>query len=529
MANRYELENHVGRGGSGRVWVAYDRRARRRVAVKALGVPGDADEFHQQRLMREFHIVAGLSHPNIVRMFDAVEDGDDLFLVMEFLEGRSLDRVLRHGRLDYRDACGIGTQICAALTEAHATGVVHRDLKPSNIMICDDGRVVIMDFGIAKDVGASRRLTASGMMIGTPLYMAPEMILGNGLSPSADLYSLGCLLYEMVGGVLPFRPEGQLISLILAKVSTDAPSLRTVPGVDVPLELASLVDQLLSRDPLHRTLMASGVGRILAGWGVRPSRLAAIVSDLPDDAPPPITADEERAAVTAERTFRGALGLPVAAAEVPQAETNNIVRPWWIADPEVQDWVAAPAENPAERTTEQTATTYRRVGDHQPRAAMPTGGPRVPVRRHRSARVDSRFHEAVALAQRGEHVAALRLHEDIAHLRADLLGSDHPLTLASRYWVAWCLTGLGELRRADELFHRLSEQATDAAVSPPAPVAETRAGAPGGASGGTGEGTSPRTAGVPVHGPVYRSPARPQGLAPGLTPRSSPPSPRTDP
>ncbi|WTW99208.1 serine/threonine-protein kinase [Streptomycetaceae bacterium NBC_01309] len=468
VANRYQLESHVGRGGSGRVWVAYDRKSQRRVAVKALGVPGDADEFHQQRLMREFHIVAGLSHPNIVRMFDAVEDGDDLFLVMEFLDGRSLDQVLRYGQLTYQEACGIGAQICAALARAHETGVVHRDLKPSNIMICTDGRVVIMDFGIAKDVGASRRLTASGVMIGTPLYMAPEMILGTGLSPSADLYSLGCVMFELVGGELPFRAEGQLISLILAKVTTDAPPLQSVSDADVPRELTSLVDQLLAREPLHRTLNASRVGTLLEQWGVPPSRLAAIVAGLPDDAPPPITADEERA-MTADSTFRGARGLPVAGAEVAQAATNNIVRPWWIADPEVQGWVAAPAEPPAERTTESTAA-YRRVADHEPRTASSTGSSRPPVRRHRSARVDSRFHEAVALAQRGEHVAALRLHEDIAHLRADLLGSDHPLTLASRYWVAWCLTGLGELQRADELFRRVSEQTSDAAAVPPPPV-----------------------------------------------------------
>ncbi|WP_406293447.1 serine/threonine-protein kinase [Embleya sp. NBC_00888] len=474
VAGRYQLENRIGRGGSGRVWVAHDRESQRRVAVKALGLPGDADEFHQQRLIQEFDIVAGLTHPNIVRMFEAVEDGDDLFLVMEFLDGRSLDQVLRHGRLTHGEACGIGAQLCAALSQAHATGVVHRDLKPSNVMLCADGRVVIMDFGIAKDVSMNRQLTASGVMIGTPLYMAPEMILGTPLSPSADLYSLGCLMYEMVGGALPFPPKGQLISLVLAKVSADAPSLGTVSGPDVPPELVALVDQLLARDPLHRTLNASRVGLLLEQWGVPPTRLASIVAGVPDDGPPPMSADadedeDEDQALTADRTFRGAHGLPMAAPEVPQAVTNNIMRPWWLADPEVQGWVASAAEAPAERTSEHSKT-YRRVADHTPRAATPPEGSRPPVRRHRSARVESRFHEAVALAQRGEHVAALRLHEDIAHLRAGLLGSSHPLTLASRYWVAWCLTELGELQRSDELFRRVSEQAGNTPAVPSAPL-----------------------------------------------------------
>ncbi|NUU25454.1 MAG: serine/threonine protein kinase [Streptomycetaceae bacterium] len=460
VAGRYQLENRIGRGGSGRVWEARDLRRPRRVAVKALGMPGDTDEFHQQRFMQEFQLVAGLAHPNIVRMFDAVEDGDDLFLVMEFLEGRSLDEVLRHGRLPYQDACGIGTQLCAALTHAHDAGVVHRDLKPSNVMVCSDGRVVIMDFGIAKDVGADRRLTATGVMIGTPLYMAPEMILGTQLTASADLYALGCLMYEMVGGTLPFPPEGQLISLILAKISSDAPSLSTVAAPGVPWELVSLVDQLLTRDPLHRTLNAARVRQMIAQWAAPPARLAAILAELPDDTPPPLT-PQETGEPPLDQTFRGARGLPVAGTEVAQADTGNIPRPWYIADPEVQGWVASASEPSAEHTAETWA--FRRVADHAPRAAAaPVERSRPPLPHRESARVESRFHEAVALARRGEHVAALRLHEDIAHLRADLLGSGHPLTLASRYWVAWCLAGLGELQRADELFRRVDEQAAEA-------------------------------------------------------------------
>lgn len=450
VANRYELEQRAGRGGGGHVWAARDLRTGTRVAIKELGPPGTAHESQRERMLREFRIVRRFAHANIVRMLDAVEDGDDLFLVMELLDGKSLDIVLQHGALPYAEACAVGAQLCAALAYAHAADVVHRDIKPSNVMICPDGRAVVMDFGIAKEIQADRHLTASGVMVGTPLYMAPETINGERPTSATDLYSLGCLLYEMISGALPFSTGNrEFAALLVAKITSDAPSLGSACDAGVPPELVALVDQLLSRSPRHRSVSAQRVGAVLGEWRAPNSRLAALLADVPDEGPPPLTPEEDPA-------LRPADALRLAPAPPPglppdASETGSFARPWF-AEPEVRDWVTG---DPS-RVPHTIGLRPGRVVDSTTTTRVTT---RVSPRRNPLPRIESRFREAVTMARTGDHVAALPLHEEIAALRAQALGADHLLTLTSHFWVAWCLTALGRSAEAEQLLLSVSELA----------------------------------------------------------------------
>ncbi|MEV4558757.1 serine/threonine-protein kinase [Kitasatospora sp. NPDC049285] len=213
IAGRYQLVERIGQGGMGRVWLGLDRQLfDREVAVKEILFPRGLEDAERalllQRFTSEARAAAILSHPGIVTIHDVVEHRGAPVIVMEFVRGRSLAAELReHGPLSVRRTAEIGAALLGALTAAHDAGIVHRDLKPDNILLARD-RTVLTDFGIAHLADATTRLSHSGTVIGTPLYMPPEQFEGKRPTPANDLWALGATLYHAVEGHPPFDEDG---------------------------------------------------------------------------------------------------------------------------------------------------------------------------------------------------------------------------------------------------------------------------------------------------------------------------------
>lgn len=205
LADRYELVEAVGRGGMGEVWRATDRELGRTVAVKVLPPELTRHEEFRVRFRREARTVASLNHRNIAVLHDVGEDttddGTTPFLVMEFIEGRTLTAALTDGAFTVVRALAVARDIADALAHSHAQGLIHRDIKPSNVMLTSEGGIKVLDFGIAKVVAeTTTRLTATGMTVGTPAYLSPEQLTGRPVDGRSDQYSTGCLLYELLTG-----------------------------------------------------------------------------------------------------------------------------------------------------------------------------------------------------------------------------------------------------------------------------------------------------------------------------------------
>jgi eukaryotic-like serine/threonine-protein kinase len=204
LDGRYQLGSLLGVGGMARVYLASDRVLERQVAVKVLSPPYAQDPVFVERFRREARSAARLSHPNIVAVFDSGSDADQHYLVMEYVAGQSLAELLgRQGRLAPRRAAELAVEVCAALAAAHAQGLVHRDVKPANVLVGDDGQVKVTDFGIVK-AAATATLTGTGTVLGTAAYLSPEQAQGGPVDARSDLYSLGCVLYELLCGTPPF-------------------------------------------------------------------------------------------------------------------------------------------------------------------------------------------------------------------------------------------------------------------------------------------------------------------------------------
>ena len=257
LAGRYDLVRSLGRGGMGQVWEARDTVLDRRVAVKTVHIGPGSDPTLAARFRREAVATAALTHPNIVTVHDAglVPDDDGAgttaFLVMEFLPGSDLAATLRErGALPLPEALHVGERVADALAAAHAIGVVHRDVKPANVLL-DGARVTVVDFGIAALArSAETALTAPGSTLGTAEYMAPEQASGAPVSPAADVYSLGCLLYALLTGTPPFTAEHP-VAVLRGHVDDAAPSLsERLPAA--PADLVRLVDTMLAKDPAAR-------------------------------------------------------------------------------------------------------------------------------------------------------------------------------------------------------------------------------------------------------------------------------------
>lgn len=275
---RYRLQERLSRGGMGEVWRAYDLTLGRPVALKLLRA-GLADPVDRERFLREARAAAQLNHPNIVAIFDVGEWEGCSYLVMELLEGRSLADVLaERGPLPVEDVRRYGAQAAAGLAAAHARGVVHRDIKPSNLMLASDGTLKLVDFGIARVLDeASSRLTATGTIVGTASYVAPEQARGLQADARTDLYALGCVLYQLLVGRTPF--VGAPTEVLYAHLYTE-PEPLTDLRPDVPPDLVALVHGLLAKDPNDRPAEAGVVREALLEAGVSPTALT-----MPLDSP----------------------------------------------------------------------------------------------------------------------------------------------------------------------------------------------------------------------------------------------------
>ncbi|WP_409184410.1 serine/threonine-protein kinase [Amycolatopsis sp. VS8301801F10] len=248
IADRYEVDDlPLGRGGMGSVHRGFDRRLGRQVAIKLLRLPG-GDEELEERFAREARILATLDHPGAPTLYDFGTHDDRLFQVMQFVEGVALDDLLaEHGPLPVPWAAAIAAQAAAVLSAAHARAVCHRDLKPANLMLCPDGSVKVMDFGLAVLREAdTARFTRAGQLLGTPSYMAPEQIQRGQAEPRSDLYALGCVLHEMLTG-RPVFTGPTAYAVFDKQVKEPAP---VVPGV--PRELNALLAATLAKDPSMR-------------------------------------------------------------------------------------------------------------------------------------------------------------------------------------------------------------------------------------------------------------------------------------
>ncbi|MFI1157010.1 protein kinase [Streptomyces sioyaensis] len=264
FADRYRLLAVLGSGGTGQVWRARDEVLGREVAVKVVPTPAGADATTGERFLCEARAAARLSHPGIVKVFDAGHASDGrLFLVMELVEGRSLAQVLRQDRLPAEQVADIGAQVAHALAAAHDGGVVHRDVKPANLLIQSDGTVKVVDFGLAVLAEEnSTALTTTGAFIGTAFYTAPERAMGQRGTAACDLYALGCVLYEALSGRPPFR-TGNAVELLFQHVHRQPDPLHRLRP-DIPPALARVVHALLAKEPADRPADAARTARLLS-------------------------------------------------------------------------------------------------------------------------------------------------------------------------------------------------------------------------------------------------------------------------
>ncbi|MEJ2086054.1 MAG: protein kinase [Acidobacteriota bacterium] len=275
----YSITDKIGEGGMGAVYRATDTKLNRQVALKVLPAELASDADRLERFRREAQAVAALNHPNIVTLFSVEEDGPTHFLTMELVEGNSLDRIVPPGGLQLARVFDIGMALADALSAAHEKGIVHRDLKPANVMVMKDGRVKVLDFGLAKLAAAGAQwsggegleassmataarprdesLTQAGTVMGTAPYMSPEQLKGQALDHRTDIFSLGVLLYELSVGSRPF--SGESSAELVSAIMRDTPRPIAEQRQEVPRHLGRIIDHCLEKDPERRFQTAKDV------------------------------------------------------------------------------------------------------------------------------------------------------------------------------------------------------------------------------------------------------------------------------
>lgn len=261
LAGRYRLDTEIGRGAMGTVYRAYDEVLRRPVAIKEVtfpsGMPPAEITEVADRTLREARAIAALSHPHVITLFDILTPESGPVIVMELMVARSLAQVLADsGPLTDTQAAAIGAAVSAGLMAAHAAGITHRDVKPANVLVADDGRIKLTDFGIARSA-SEQTLTATGMLLGSPAYISPEVASGEPASAAADAWGLGALLFAAVEGRPPFD-RGDPITTLTAVVSDP------VPAHPRSERLTPIIDGLLIKDRARRMTIDEAHERLAA-------------------------------------------------------------------------------------------------------------------------------------------------------------------------------------------------------------------------------------------------------------------------
>ncbi|YCK35640.1 protein kinase domain-containing protein [Actinomadura sp. ATCC 39365] len=259
LNDRYVLADRLGGGGMGEVWRADDLVLGRAVAVKVMMPALSENPTFTQRFQNEARAMATLRHRGVVGVYDyGVHEADGRrvsYLVMEYVRGESLDRVLRRGPLGAHEAMRLVAEVGDALAAAHAQGIVHRDVKPANLMVRPDGQVALTDFGVAHS-GSAGHLTATGTMLGSAAYCAPEMAAGNEVTPAVDVYALGVVAYECLTGRLPYQGDTP-VQIIFKHLNAPVPE----PPADLPPAVRQVVTRALQKDPAQRWSSASDMAR----------------------------------------------------------------------------------------------------------------------------------------------------------------------------------------------------------------------------------------------------------------------------
>jgi hypothetical protein len=327
IGGRYRLRRVLGRGAMGVVWLGYDEVLHRQVAVKEVQLPdgmpeGEASEA-RERTLREARAIAALTHPNVVAVYDVAKEGVEPFVVMEWLRGRSLAQVIgRTGRLTAEQAAVVADAVAAALDTAHRRGIIHRDVKSGNVLVGEDGQVKLTDFGISRNI-SEVTLTSSGMILGTPAFMAPEVAAGEETTGAADLWSFGATLFAGVEGRPPYD-AGDVMATVHEVVHGEIPR----PAPDAPL--ADVITGLMARDPAERMSLVEVRRRI------RPL--------LPDPGTLVFPPDE------AEATAGPVDNKPTTNLAAPRAKPERPARPrQQAAEPGPLPWQQAPAAPPIPR------------------------------------------------------------------------------------------------------------------------------------------------------------------------------------
>ena len=283
LAGRYQLLERIAVGGMASVWRARDEILDRTVAVKLLHEHLALDEGFRARFHREAVTAAKLTHPHVVNLYDTGTQGESVFLVLELVEGQTLRDLIRsHGRIEPGIAASICHDVARALAYSHDLGLVHRDVKPANILLGNDGAVKVTDFGIAK-ADTADDLTRTGMVLGTAAYVAPEQVLGHPVDGQADQYALGCVLYEALAGVQPFRGETAVVTAAL-RLEREVPLLRDL-SPDVPPALEAVVARATAREPADRFPSLDALADALVPFvDTDPNHTAALLAAHPPGA-----------------------------------------------------------------------------------------------------------------------------------------------------------------------------------------------------------------------------------------------------
>ena len=330
LNDRYEIQQRIGRGGMADVFLARDLLLDRAVAIKVLFPEYATDPNFVERFRREAQAAANLTHPNIVAVYDWGKYANTYFMAMEYVQGRTLADILRvNGHVNSMQAAEIANEVAAALSHAHAAGVVHRDIKPANILIGTNGQVKVADFGIARAMNApsENNLTQVGSVMGTATYFSPEQAQGAQPDPRSDLYSLGIVLYEMVAGKPPFVGENP-VSIAYKQVH-DLPQPLNQIVADVPKPFEAIVAKLLSKDPnlryanadtLREDLRRYRVGEPVMALAAVAGAVAAGVGSGIVPPPPPRTGNTG-ASASVTRSMPRTTMTPVAASTTVMSRT----------------------------------------------------------------------------------------------------------------------------------------------------------------------------------------------------------------